>query len=206
MGAESALARIVRGVESAQAAKAPVQRIVDRVSAAFVPVVLGIALLTFLGGWAAGGDGPAALINAVSVLVIACPCALGLATPAAIMAGTGVAAQHGILIQDALALEMAHRVTTVAFDKTGTLTVGKPTLVAIEPAAAQARDDVLRLAAAVQQGSAHPLAICRADSRAASEAVRAGGQRRARAARPRRAGPGGGARRCCWAAHSCSRN
>ena len=159
VGAETTLARIVRMVESAQTAKAPIQRIVDRVSAVFVPVVLGIALLTFA-GWmiVPGGDWETALINAVAVLVIACPCALGLATPTAIMVGTGVAARRGILIKDAQALELAHAVTTVAFDKTGTLTEGKPALVAVVPAPGRTRDEVLRLAAALQAGSEHPLA------------------------------------------------
>ena len=158
VGTETTLARIIRMVESAQAAKAPIQRIVDRVSAVFVPVVLGIALLTFIGWVGATGDWEHALINAVTVLVIACPCALGLATPTAIMAGTGVAARHGILIKDAQALEVAHAVTTVAFDKTGTLTEGRPTLVAVEPAPGVSRDEVLRLSAALQQSSDHPLA------------------------------------------------
>ena len=164
IGGETTLARIIRMVESAQAAKAPIQRVVDRVSAVFVPVVLGIALLTFLGwlGW--NGDWEQALINAVAVLVIACPCALGLATPTAIMAGTGIAARHGILIKDAEALEVAHSVTVVAFDKTGTLTEGKPTLAAVEPAAGVAREDVLRLAAALQSTSSHPLAIAVLDN------------------------------------------
>ena len=133
VGAESTLARIIRLVEDAQAAKAPVQHLVDRVSAVFVPVVLVLALLTLVGWWLVSGDGETAIINAVAVLVIACPCALGLATPAAIMAGTGVAARHGILIKDAEALELAHRITTVAFDKTGTLTEGKPSLAVCEP-------------------------------------------------------------------------
>jgi len=158
VGAETTLARIIRMVESAQAAKAPIQRIVDRVSAVFVPVVLAIALLTFIGWIVAAGQWEQALINAVAVLVIACPCALGLATPTAIMAGTGVAARHGILIKDAAALELAHAVTLVAFDKTGTLTQGRPALVAVEPAAGVGGDELLRLAAAVQRGSDHPLA------------------------------------------------
>ena len=158
VGAETTLARIIRMVESAQAAKAPIQRMVDRVSAVFVPVVLGIALLTFLGWAGVGGDWGLALINAVAVLVIACPCALGLATPTAIMAGTGVAARHGILIKDAEALEVAHSATTVAFDKTGTLTQGKPSLVAVEPALGVTREEVLRLSAALQRSSDHPLA------------------------------------------------
>ena len=116
LSGETVLARIIRLVEDAQAAKAPIQKLVDRVSAVFVPAVLLIALLT-LGGWLlAGASLEQALINAVAVLVIACPCALGLATPAAIMAGTGVAARHGILIKDAEALELAHKVAVVAFD------------------------------------------------------------------------------------------
>jgi Cu+-exporting ATPase len=159
IGAETTLARIIRMVESAQAAKAPIQRLVDRVSAVFVPVVLLIALVTFLGWAVISGDWAHALINAVAVLVIACPCALGLATPTAIMAGTGVAARHGILIKDAQALELAHSVTVVAFDKTGTLTQGKPTLAAVEPADGIGRDAVLRLAAALQKSSSHPLAL-----------------------------------------------
>jgi Cu+-exporting ATPase len=159
IGTETTLARIIRMVESAQAAKAPIQRIVDKVSAVFVPVVLAVALVTFLGWVAFTGDWEQALINAVAVLVIACPCALGLATPTAIMAGTGVAARHGILIKDAEALELAHAVTVVAFDKTGTLTEGKPSLVAVEPAPGAERDEVLRLSAALQKSSSHPLAV-----------------------------------------------
>lgn len=159
VGAETTLARIVRMVESAQAAKAPIQRIVDRVSAVFVPVVLAIALLTFVAWVAIAGDWEQALINAVAVLVIACPCALGLATPTAIMAGTGVAARHGILIKDAEALEVAHAVTVVAFDKTGTLTEGRPSVAAVHAAGGSTQDDVLQLAAALQAASSHPLAI-----------------------------------------------
>ncbi|MDR0182180.1 heavy metal translocating P-type ATPase [Lysobacter arvi] len=157
IGAESALSRIIRLVEEAQGKKAPIQRIVDRVSAVFVPVVIGIALLTLLGWGLATGDWSRALLNAVAVLVIACPCALGLATPTAIMAGTGVAARAGILIKDAQALEIAQRIGIVAFDKTGTLTEGKPTLteaVALDGDTAS----LLAQAAAVQRGSEHPLA------------------------------------------------
>ena len=124
-----------------------------------MPVVLVIALLTFLGWFGFTGDWEHALINAVAVLVIACPCALGLATPTAIMAGTGVAARHGILIKDAEALEVAHAVTVVAFDKTGTLTEGKPSLAAVVAAEGSTRDEVLRLAAALQKSSCHPLAV-----------------------------------------------
>jgi Cu+-exporting ATPase len=159
VGAETTLARIIRMVESAQAAKAPIQRIVDRVSAVFVPIVLVIALATFLGWAGLTGDWEQALINAVAVLVIACPCALGLATPTAIMAGTGVAARHGILIKDAEALEVAHAVTVVAFDKTGTLTEGKPSVAAVVAAEGTSREDVVGLAAALQKASSHPLAV-----------------------------------------------
>jgi Cu+-exporting ATPase len=158
LGTESTLARIVRLVESAQARKAPIQRLVDRVSAVFVPVVIGVAGVTLIGWLLAGAGGSVALINAVSVLVIACPCALGLATPTAIMVGTGTAARFGILIKDAQALELAHAVRTVAFDKTGTLTEGRPGLVAALPAAGQTRESLLALAAALQAGSEHPLA------------------------------------------------
>ena len=158
VGAETTLSRIVRLVESAQGAKAPIQRLVDRVSAVFVPVVLVVALLTFVGWLAIGGDVEVAILNAVAVMVIACPCALGLATPTAIMAGTGVAARAGVLIKDAEALETAHRVDTVAFDKTGTLTEGKPKLVASVPIGGVSEDDLLALAATLQSGSEHPLA------------------------------------------------
>ena len=158
VGSETMLARIVRMVEGAQASKAPIQRTVDRVSAVFVPIVLVIAAVTFAAWWALGGDLEAAILTAVSVLVIACPCALGLATPTAIMVGTGSAARHGILIKDAEALERAHAVTTVAFDKTGTLTEGKPRVTDLVPAAGVGRGDLLRLAASLQQGSEHPLA------------------------------------------------
>ena len=158
IGAETTLARIIRMVESAQAAKAPIQRVVDQVSSVFVPVVLVVAGVTLAGWWLYSGNAEQALIHAVAVLVIACPCALGLATPTAIMAGTGVAARHGILIKDAQALEIAHAVTAVAFDKTGTLTEGKPALGAYEAAAGTSADEVLQLAAALQQHSEHPLA------------------------------------------------
>jgi len=157
VGADTMLSQIVRLVESAQAEKAPIQRLVDKVSAIFVPVILGIALLTFIGWMFFNGNVEAAVLNAVAVLVIACPCALGLATPAAIMAGTGVAAQHGVLIKNAEALELAHRMTVVAFDKTGTLTEGKPSLAVFEVNHVS-RQAALQLAASVQQTSEHPLA------------------------------------------------
>lgn len=158
VGSETVLAQIIRLVEDAQAAKAPLQRLVDKVSAVFVPVVLALALVTLLGWLWSGAGVEAALVHAVAVLVIACPCALGLATPAAIMAGTGVAAQHGILIKDVQALEVAHKVDTVAFDKTGTLTVGQPRLVALELADDADAVGILAAVAAVQAGSEHPLA------------------------------------------------
>ena len=166
IGAESTLARIVRMVESAQAKKAPIQRLVDQVSAVFVPVVIVIALVTLLGWGLATQDWEAAILNAVAVLVIACPCALGLATPTAIMVGTGAAARQGILIKDAEALEVAHSVKVVAFDKTGTLTEGKPELVALQPQGIT-EHELLAWAAAIQSGSEHPLA--RAVMRRAAE-------------------------------------
>ena len=171
VGAETTLARIVRMVESAQAAKAPIQRMVDRVSAAFVPVVLMIAFVTLVGWLLATGQLEQAVINAVAVLVIACPCALGLATPTAIMAGTGVAARHGILIKDAETLEVAHAVTTVAFDKTGTLTEGRPSLVALLPVVSGAGRELLALSAALQQTSEHPLARAVMDKVRAEQVV-----------------------------------
>ena len=157
VGAESTLSRIARMVESAQAKKAPIQRLVDQVSEVFVPVVIVLAALTLIGWGVSTGDWERAILNAVAVLVIACPCALGLATPTAIMAGTGVAARRGILIKDVEALEVAHKTQIVAFDKTGTLTEGKPRLVAFEPASGNAAD-LVRAAASVQAGSEHPLA------------------------------------------------
>lgn len=162
VGSATMLSQIIKLVQDAQAVKAPIQRLVDRVSAVFVPVVLLISVVTYLAwGWLSG-DWQMALLNAVAVQVIACPCALGLATPASIMVGTGAAARHGILIKDAEALETAHRISTVAFDKTGTLTIGKPAVLAIEtnPSATNDFDEtrILSLAAALQQYSDHPLA------------------------------------------------
>ncbi|WP_338526330.1 heavy metal translocating P-type ATPase [Pseudomonas batumici] len=157
LGAETVLARIIRLVEDAQAGKAPIQKLVDKVSQVFVPTVLLLALATLIGWWLLGAPLETALINAVAVLVIACPCALGLATPTAIMAGTGVAARHGILIKDAEALERAHEVRTVVFDKTGTLTSGAPRIAHLVSADAD-DDTVLQLAGALQRGSEHPLA------------------------------------------------
>ena len=157
VGTESTLARIIRLVENAQASKAPIQQLVDRISAIFVPVVVAIACLTFAGWILVDGSMPSAFLAAVSVLVIACPCALGLATPTAIMVGTGMAARRGILIKDAGALEHAYKVDTLVFDKTGTLTEGRPALDQIT-AFDQQSDRLLQLAASAQQGSEHPLA------------------------------------------------
>ena len=169
VGKASMLSQIVQMVESAQAKKAPIQQTVDQVAAVFVPAVVVVALLTLLGWGLARGDWAAALIHAVSVLVIACPCALGLATPATLMVGTGLAARRGILVRDAQAMELMRAVKLVAFDKTGTLTEGQPRLVAAEVGAALpgGRDTLLALAAALQAGSEHPLA--RAVSQAAAD-------------------------------------
>jgi Cu+-exporting ATPase len=157
VGGATMLSHIIRMVEDAQAVKAPIQRLVDQVSAVFVPVVLLISAVTLLAWGLLTGDWQQALLNAVAVQVIACPCALGLATPTSIMAGTGVAARYGILIKDAEALETAHAIGIVAFDKTGTLTEGKPAVAAVETLT-RARREVLALARAVQQYSDHPLA------------------------------------------------
>ncbi|UXV20419.1 heavy metal translocating P-type ATPase [Pseudomonas fluorescens] len=157
VGGESVLAQIIRLVEDAQAAKAPIQKLVDKVSQVFVPAVLVLALITLVGWWLYGAPLETAIINAVAVLVIACPCALGLATPTAIMAGTGVAARYGILIKDAEALERAHDVSAVVFDKTGTLTSGTPKIAHL--AAVDGNEALLlQQAGALQRGSEHPLA------------------------------------------------
>lgn len=157
LGEDSTLARIIRLVENAQSGKAPVQRLVDRISAVFVPIVVFIAVCTFIGWILFGASFESAIINAVSVLVIACPCALGLATPTAIVAGTGAAARAGILIKDIGVLEHAHAVDTVAFDKTGTLTLGAPRVAAVRTVNIE-EAELLKLSAAVQAGSEHPLA------------------------------------------------
>ena len=160
VGSETTLARIVKLVEEAQGSRAPIQRLADRVAAVFVPVVLGIAALTFAGWWLLGPE-PAllhALSNAVAVLVIACPCAMGLATPTAIMVASGRGAEHGVLIRSAAALERLRSVDTVVFDKTGTLTVGRPSVTDVVVVGRDVtEDDVLALAAAVEQGSEHPI-------------------------------------------------
>ncbi|MES2525644.1 MAG: heavy metal translocating P-type ATPase [Bdellovibrionota bacterium] len=157
LGSETTLARIIRMVEDAQMKKAPIQRLVDKVSAIFVPVVMGIAFFTFLVTGFVTGNWETAIIHGVAVLVIACPCALGLATPTSIMVGTGVAAQHGILIKDAEALELVHSAQIIAFDKTGTLTEGKPILRKLT--AHEGNEiDLLNIISSLQAGSDHPLA------------------------------------------------
>ena len=157
VGKDTVLSQIIRMVEDAQGSKAPIQKIADRVSGIFVPVVLGIALVTFLAWWLAVGDLANGIISAVSVLVIACPCALGLATPTAIMVGTGRGAEHGILIKGGEYLEMAYKLDAIVLDKTGTITRGQPEVTDVVPLGGMARGEVLRLAAAAEKGSEHPL-------------------------------------------------
>ncbi len=154
VGAHTQLMEIVRLTEAAQGSKAPIQKLADRISGIFVPAVISLALLTLAGWWLITGSFSQSLIPAVAVLVIACPCALGLATPTAVMVGLGRGAQLGILVRAAEVLERAERVDVIALDKTGTLTEGKPVLIAMEPDS----DQWLRLAAALEQGSSHPLA------------------------------------------------
>ena len=156
VGTDTTLAKIAKLVEEAQTGKAPIQRLVNRVAAIFEPVVLVIALVTLLAWLATGAGFEASLTAAISVLVIACPCALGLATPTALVAGTGVAAQNGILIRDIETLERAKNIDTVVFDKTGTLTIGKPEIVAVS-SFGMSDDAFLALAASAQSGSEHPL-------------------------------------------------
>ena len=158
IGSHTLLAGIIRMVEQAQGSKAPVQRLADKVSAIFVPVVGVIALLTFVGWWGLAGEFTEAMVNAVAVLVIACPCALGLATPTAIMVGTGQGAKAGILVKDAEALEIAEKILVLAVDKTGTLTQGKPLVTNIAPLNGATDDELLQVAAALEQGATHPLA------------------------------------------------
>ena len=159
VGSDTTLAGIARLVERAQTTKAPVQRLADRVSAVFVPVVLVLALLTFAGWWLGTGDPARALEVAVAVLVIACPCALGLATPTALLVGTGRGARLGILIKGADVLEDTRRVDTVVLDKTGTVTTGEMTLVDVTTVGRLPKDQALRAAAAVESGSEHPVAL-----------------------------------------------
>jgi len=158
VGSHTLLAGIIRLVEEAQGSKAPVQRLADRIAAIFVPVVTAIALVTFIAWWWFGGDFTQAMVNAVAVLVIACPCALGLATPTAIMVGTGQGAKAGVLIRNAQALELAEKLQVLAVDKTGTLTQGRPAITDFYPAAGMGERELLGIAASLEQGSTHPLA------------------------------------------------
>ncbi|MGH3011576.1 MAG: heavy metal translocating P-type ATPase [Gaiellaceae bacterium] len=158
VGADTALAQIARLVAEAQAGKAPIQRLADRVSAVFVPIVIGLSLATLAGWLLLDGDVSAAFTAAVAVLIIACPCALGLATPTALMVGTGRGAQLGIVIKGPEVLEQTRRVSTVVLDKTGTVTEGRMALVDVVPANGATRADVLRLAGAVEDASEHPIA------------------------------------------------
>jgi Cu+-exporting ATPase len=157
VGSHTQLAAIIRLVEQAQGSKAAIQKLADQISAVFVPVVVAIALLTLAVWWLMGSGFSAALINAVAVLVISCPCALGLATPTALVVSTGRAAQESILVKDAAALERAHKVAVLVVDKTGTLTEGKPAVTDLLPADGITRDELLRFAASLAQGSTHPL-------------------------------------------------
>jgi Cu+-exporting ATPase len=158
VGRDTVLAQIIRLVQEAQGSKAPIQALADRVAAVFVPVIIALAVGVFLLWWALAGDWVTAMIRLVAVLVIACPCALGLATPTAIMAGTGKGAERGILFKTSEALERASALTIVVLDKTGTLTSGKPTVTDLVPTAAGvAEGELLHLAAAVEKGSEHPL-------------------------------------------------
>ena len=159
VGKDTALAQIIRLVQEAQGSKAPIQATADRVASFFVPGVIAIAILTFILWWVLGGEFVPAMIRMVAVLVIACPCALGLATPTAIMAGTGKGAEKGVLFKNSEALEMAARLGTLVLDKTGTLTVGKPSVVDVQVAEGFAGDEneLLKMAASVEKGSEHPL-------------------------------------------------
>ncbi|HTY08604.1 MAG TPA: copper-translocating P-type ATPase, partial [Candidatus Edwardsbacteria bacterium] len=156
VGAGTVLAQIIRLVERAQGSKAPVQRLADRIAAVFVPAVMGVAALTFIVWWAAGGFN-LALVNAVAVLIIACPCALGLATPTAIMVGTGRGAERGILIRSGDILERSRRIDAVVFDKTGTLTTGRVAVTNVAVAAGFSEPQLLQAAAAAEAGSEHPV-------------------------------------------------
>lgn len=159
VGKDTALARIIRLVQEAQGSKAPIQALADRVAAVFVPSVIGIAFLTFILWWAIGGQFVPSMIRMVAVLVIACPCALGLATPTAIMAGTGKGAEHGMLFKNSEALETATKLDTIVLDKTGTITVGKPAVVNLIVSDTLVKDEqeLLRISASVERGSEHPL-------------------------------------------------
>ena len=164
VGADTQLAAIIRLVEEAQGSKAPIQRMADTVSGYFVPVVVGISVLTLMITWWFTGDFVLALVNSIAVLVIACPCALGLATPTAIMVGTGRGVQAGVLVRNAAALERAEKIQIIVVDKTGTLTEGKPVVTDVLPIGAISANDLLQIVASLEQGSEHPLARAILDS------------------------------------------
>ncbi len=157
VGSHTQLAAVVRLVEQAQGSKAPIQRLADKISGIFVPIVLVLATITLFVWFIIDGDFSFAVINAVSVLVIACPCALGLATPVTIVVASGLAAREGILVKDAAALERAHKLSVLVLDKTGTLTLGKPTLTDLRPSAASSVGELLRISTSLAQHSTHPL-------------------------------------------------
>ncbi len=159
VGSHTQLAAVVRLVEQAQGSKAPIQRLADKISGIFVPIVLVLAVITFFVWLKVEGDFSYALITAVSVLVIACPCALGLATPITVVVASGLAAREGILVKDAAALERAHKLSVLVLDKTGTLTEGKPALTDLRPSAASSVGELLRIAASLAQHSTHPLSV-----------------------------------------------
>jgi len=187
VGASTMLGGILRVLAQAQGSKAPIQRLADSVAGVFVPVVVVIAVLTFGATWWWAHDAASALVNAVAVLVIACPCALGLATPTAIMVGSGLGAEHGVLVRNAAALEHAGRLRVLVVDKTGTLTEGVPTVSAVIAAPRHTRAEVLRIASAVERSATHPLASCIVAAAAAEGIV-------APAASEFESLPGGGAR------------
>ncbi len=195
VGRETLLSQIVQMVADAQRSRAPIQRLADQVAGWFVPTVIAVAIAAFA-AWAWFGPEPRlafGLVAAVSVLIIACPCALGLATPMSIMVGVGRGAQAGVLIKNAEALERMEKIDTLVVDKTGTLTEGKPKVVAIVPAAGFAEDDILRIAASVERASEHPLAdaIVRAAKRSNSPSLRSNSSTRRRArARPEKSTAG----------------
>ncbi len=204
VGADTALAQIVKLVEQAQGSKAPIAQLADVVSGYFVPIVMGIALLAGLAWLATGESVVFGLTIFTAVLVIACPCALGLATPTAIMVGTGRGAEKGILFKGGAALEQTHRVQTVVLDKTGTLTEGRPVVTDVVPLDGMAPAELLRLAAAAERGSEHPLgeAIVRGAAEQGLAATR--GRPLPGHPRPGASRPASRAGRCCWATRASS--
>ncbi len=198
VGSETMLAQIVQMVSQAQRSRAPIQRLADKVAAWFVPAVLAVAVITFI-VWFALGPEPRlanAIVNAVAVLIIACPCALGLATPMAIMVGTGRGAHAGVLIKNAEALETLQKVDTLALDKTGTLTQGKPELMVVVAVGGETEERVVRLVASLERGSEHPLAAAIVEAAAGERNSTDSGGRIPLAHRTRRGRHGRWARGC----------